>query len=292
VGQFFLGDLTHEEKMIQELDRFLRDMEFQSVVTYNGKAFDIPLLETRYILHRIPFRLDCLPHLDFLFPARCLWKHKLASCRLAYLAREVVGTYREDDIPSSEVPWRYFEYLNTGNHELIEPVLYHNAEDILSLLGVVVIGASIFSEDDETCLADAMDFFGAGKVLERRGDLEAATRFFNKALDGDLDEETGMSTRRRLSLHYKRSRLWDKALALWKEMADMESPSPDLLFSLRELAMYYEHRVKDYSSAYKYAEEGYVVSLGFSDTYENDFSYRKERLKKKLKALDNKNNHK
>ncbi|MFO7867148.1 MAG: ribonuclease H-like domain-containing protein [Candidatus Aminicenantes bacterium] len=283
VGQFFLGELAHEGKMLQELDRFLQDMDFQSVVTYNGKAFDIPLLETRSVLHRIPFRLGALPHLDFLFPARCLWKHKFESCRLAYLAREVVGTYREDDIPSAEVPVRYFEYLRTGNFELVEPVLYHNAEDILSLLGVVVIGASVFSDNEETCMADAMDFFGAGKVMERRGDPEAASRFFGKALDGDLDEETGMSTRRRLSLHFKRSRNWDQALTLWKEMAVVESPSPDLLFSLRELAMYYEHRLKDFQTAFKFAEEGYVVSRGFSDHYENDFFHRKERLKKKMK---------
>ncbi len=290
VGQFFLGELGSEEKMIQELEHFLEDHNFQSVVTYNGKSFDLPLLETRYILHRIPFNLGALPHLDFLFPARCLWKHKFESCRLTYLAKEVVGTYREDDIPSSEVPWRYFEYLKTGNYDLIEPVLYHNAEDILSLLGVVVIGASIFSEDEEMCIADAMDFFGAGKVMERRGDTKAASRFFTKALDGDLDEPTGMSTRRRLSLHFKRTQNWKQALMLWREMADIESPSRDLLFSLRELAMYYEHQRKDFAAAFKYAEEGYVVSMGFSNYYESDFSHRKERLKNKLKAYNKKIN--
>lgn len=290
VGQFFLGELGSEEKMIQELEHFLEDHNFQSVVTYNGKSFDLPLLETRYILHRIPFNLGALPHLDFLFPARCLWKHKFESCRLAYLAKEVVGTYREDDIPSSEVPWRYFEYLKTGNYDLIEPVLYHNAEDILSLLGVVVIGASIFSEDEEMCMADAMDFFGAGKVMERRGDTKAASRFFTKALDGDLDESTGMSTRRRLSLHFKRTQNWEQALMLWREMADIESPSRDLLFSLREMAMYYEHQQKDFAAAFKYAEEGYVVSMGFSNYYESDFSHRKERLKNKLKAYNKKIN--
>jgi len=288
VGQFFLGELAYEEKMIQELERFIEDMNVQSVVTYNGKSFDLPLLETRFILHRIPFRLGALPHLDFLFPARCLWRHKYDSCRLAYLAKEVVGTNREDDIPSSEVPWRYFEYLKTGNYDLIEPVLYHNAEDILSLLGVVVIGALIFVEDDEICMADAMDFFGAGKVMERRGDLEAASPFFSKALNGDLDELTGMSTRRRLSLNHKRNHNWEQATALWREMSDMESPSSDLLFSLRELAVYHEHRQKDFQTALKYAEEGLVVSLGFSEYYESDFSHRKERLKKKIKAYNEK----
>ncbi|GAI74593.1 unnamed protein product, partial [marine sediment metagenome] len=169
VAQYFLGELGEEEQMIQELSRFLADMNFKSVVTYNGKAFDMPLLETRFILYRTPLILSELPHLDFLFPARNLWKHKYESCRLFYLAREVLMTGRDEDIPSAEIPWRYFQYLKTGNFELIEPILYHNAEDILSLLGVVIMGASIFASDLEDGEVDAMDFFGAGKVLEKVG---------------------------------------------------------------------------------------------------------------------------
>ncbi len=109
VAQYFLGELGEEERMIQELSRFLADMNFKSVVTYNGKAFDMPLLETRFILYRTPLILSELPHLDFLFPARNLWKHKYESCRLFYLAREVLMTGRDEDIPSAEIPWRDFQ---------------------------------------------------------------------------------------------------------------------------------------------------------------------------------------
>ena len=283
VGQYFLGELAAEEKMIEDLSRFLKEMNFQSVVTYNGKAFDIPLLETRFILYRQPFPLSGLPHLDFLFTARNLWKHKLESCRLFYLAREVLATGRDEDIPSSEIPWRYFQYLQTGNFELIEPILYHNAEDILSLLGVVIMGASFFSEDSETCKADAMDLFGAGKVLEKVGDVQKAAGFFERALNGSLSDEAGLSTRRRLSLQHKRSRQWEKAVPLWREMAAVEIVSSDVLYSLRELAMFFEHQEKNFSEAQKMAEEGFVLARGFSLYYENDFLKRRERLRQKIK---------
>ncbi len=283
VVQYFLGELAEEERMLKEFDQLLSDMDFQSLVSYNGKTFDLPLLETRFILHRLPFRLHSLPHLDFLFPARNLWQHKFENCKLSYLARQLLLTGRDDDIPSSEVPWRYFQYLQTGDFSLIEPVLYHNSEDILSLLGLVIMGASIFDEDPDSCSAGAMDFFGAGKVLEKAGQTEKAADYFEKALNGSLSDDVGLSTRRRLASQYKRSETWEKAVSLWKEMSDSEYASSDLLYSLRELSMYFEHHEKHFKNAHRYAEEGYVVAMGFSSRYEQDFSHRKDRLKQKLK---------
>jgi tetratricopeptide (TPR) repeat protein len=167
---------------------------------------------------------------------------------------------------------------------LIEPVLYHNAEDILSLLGLVISGASIL-QDEDLCEADGMDFFGAGKVLEKLGRTEKAADFFQRALDGDLSDEVGLSTRRRLSHQFKKNQDWEKAVSLWREMAAADAPSSDLLYSLRELSMFFEHREKKFDEAFRLAEEGYVVSLGFSVYYEKDFSRRRERLKRKMKGL-------
>ena len=288
VGQYFLGEMAEEERMIQELAEFFKEMDFQSVVTYNGKSFDIPLLETRFILHRQPFLLSELPHLDFLFPARRLWSHKYESCRLFHLALKVVQTGRTEDIPSAEIPWRYFQYLQTGNYDLIEPILYHNQEDILSLLGLVVIGAHIFSEDPELCMADAMDFYGAGKVMANAGNVEKSVQFFEKALSGKLTEEVTLETKKRLSAHFKRNQDWDKAVPVWQEMTSAEVVTPAQLFSFRELAMHFEHRLKNYKEAKQIAEEGFVLSTGVSSYYENDFSYRMERLRRKIKQQEGK----
>ncbi len=283
VAQYFLGDLAEEERMIQELGVFFRDMDFQSVVTYNGKGFDLPLLETRFILYRLPLILSGLPHLDFLYAARRLWSHKYESCRLYHLALEVVRADRSEDIPSAEIPWRYFQYIQTGNFDLIEPILYHNQEDILSLLGVVIIGAHIFSEDTDLCMGDAMDFYGAGKIMENIGNVERSVQFFQRALDGSLSDEVSLEAKRRLSTHFKRNGEWEKAVPIWEEMTSSRVVTPAQLFSFRELAMYLEHKLKKYEEAKKIAEEGFVLSMGFSSYYERDFSYRLERLRRKIK---------
>jgi len=283
VVQYFLGELAEEERMVQELAQFFKDMNFQSVVTYNGKGFDIPLLETRFILCRQPFILSELPHLDFLYAARRLWSHKYESCRLYHLALDVVQADRSEDIPSAEIPWRYFQYLQTGNFELIEPILYHNQEDILSLLGVVIIGAHIFSEDPELCRGDAMDFYGAGKIMENVGNVEKSVQFFQRALSGSLSDEVSLEAKKRLSSHFKRNEEWEKAVPLWEEMTSSRVVTPAQLYSFRELAMYLEHRLKKYEEAKRIAEEGFVLSTGVSSFYEKDFSYRLERLRRKIR---------
>ncbi|UCC41370.1 MAG: ribonuclease H-like domain-containing protein [Candidatus Aminicenantes bacterium] len=282
VAQFFLGDPAEEERMIHELGQFFSQMNFQSVVTFNGKAFDIPILETRFILHREPFLLNELPHLDFLFPARSLWKHKYESCRLYNLALEVVDVGRSEDIPSAEIPMRYFQYLQTGNFELIEPILYHNQEDILSLLGVVVEGALIFSEERKEEPSDAMDFFGAGKIMEKVGEVERSVQFFKRALDGELSDEISLLTKKKLSCHFKRGQEWEKAGLLWKEITSSNVTTLNQLFSFRELAMYLEHGEKEFKEARQVAEEGLACSIGLSTYYEEDFRHRLERLKRKI----------
>ena len=283
VSQYFLGELAEEERMIREIGQFFSEMNFESVVTFNGKGFDIPLLETRFIIHRQPFILSELPHLDFLYSARSLWKHKHESCRLYHLAREVVQADRSEDIPSAEIPWRYFHYLNTGNFELIEPILYHNQEDILSLLGVVVAGSSIFSEKGEEAFVDAMDFYGAGKIMEKIGDVEKSLHFFEKALDGELSDEILLEAKKKISYYFKKNQDWERAVGIWKEMAAVERVSMNQLLSFRELAMYLEHKEKRYEEAIQITEEGLVLSIGLSSHYEKDFARRLERLKSKVK---------
>lgn len=281
VGQYFLGDLAEEGRMIREMGRFFRDMNFTSVVTYNGKAFDIPLLETRFALNREPFPLDELPHLDFIFSARNLWKHKYESCRLFHLAREIVEAERSEDIPSAEIPLRYFQYLRTGDFSLIEPIIYHNQEDILSLLGVVIAGGVLLDRNRQSAGetgVDAMDLYGVGRLLEGAGDYEKSVSLFEKALEGNVSREVSLTIRKKLSSHFKKSRDWSKAVSLWQGMSQTNE-----VFSYRELAMYYEHREKNYDEAIRVAEEGLALSMEVSSPFEKDFARRIERLKQKAK---------
>ena len=281
VSQFFLSEMAEEGRFVSEVAQFFKDMEFKSVVTYNGKAFDVPLLETRFALHRTPFPIRELPHLDFLFSARQLWKHKYDSCRLFNLAQEVVQAERAEDIPGAEIPLRYFQYIRSGDFSLIEPVLYHNQEDILSLLGVVVAGAVLVDRTRrpaERGATEAMDLYGVARLFESAGDAAQAAALLELALEGQLSAHASQTAKMKLSHHFKRSREWDKAVALWREMSAGEEA-----FSLRELSMYYEHKTKDFEEAMRAAEEGLAVSMGRSAGERRDFERRIERLKGKIR---------
>ena len=285
VAQYFLSEMGDEGRMVRELGQFFREMDFKSVVTYNGKAFDMPLLETRFALQRERFPLAGLPHLDFLFSARHLWKHRYESCRLSHLAREIVRADRDEDIPGAEIPIRYFQYIRSGDFSLIEPILYHNQEDILSLLGVVIEGALLFDRGRRPSQdkADAMDLVGIGRLYESVGDLERSVELFEKALGGDLSGEVSVQVRTKLSRHFRKNRAWDKAVPLWQGAA-----GGDAFSSCRELAMYYEHREKNYEEAIRAAEEGLALAMGVSPQYEQDFRKRLERLKHKVRRRQEK----
>lgn len=280
ISQFFLGDIAEEETLIHTLGQFLEKMDFRSIVTFNGKAFDLPLLETRFILQQEALPLSRLPHLDFLFSARSLWSHKHESCRLYHLAQEVLEAHREEDIPSSEIPFRYFEFLRTGEFALIEPILYHNQEDLLSLLGVVITGAGLFLEERDGELdpsGDAMDLFGAARLLERSGERARSALFMSRALEERLSGEFAVQAKLKLASHFKKSREWDKALRLWSEMISLNR-----LECFRELAMYYEHREKDYVKAAEVTREGLALAGRASQSLQEDFSRRLGRLRRKI----------
>jgi hypothetical protein len=163
---------------------------------------------------------------------------------------------------------------------LIEPVLYHNQEDLLSLLGVVISGAALFSPDvpeKSEVEADAMDLFGAARLLERTGQSERSALFMRRALEGRLSGEIAVLAKMKLASHFKRNRDWIKAVSLWQEIAPL---SP--LTCCRELAIYYEHRERDYEKAKRAAAEGLTAASGMSRSLEKDFTRRLDRLQRKL----------
>lgn len=283
VTQFFLNEMAEEDRLVRELAQFIIDRGFKSVVTYNGKAFDLPLVETRFALHRTPCPLRGLPHLDFLFSARSLWKHKYDSCRLFNLARQIVQAERSEDIPGAEIPLRYFQYIRNGDFELIDPILYHNQEDLLSLLGVIVAGAILVERNREAAArgeGDAMDLYGVARLFERAGDATTSAALLERALAGGrgLTAEVSQVARKKLSHHFKKNKDWDKALPFWQEMAAGEEVDCDCF---RELAMYFEHTAKDYDEALRVATEGLALAKGRSAAAEKDFERRIARLRGK-----------
>jgi len=281
VTQFFLSEMAEEGRLVREVAQFFKDMNFRSIVTYNGKAFDVPLLETRFAMHRTPFLVRDLPHLDFLFSARQLWKHKYENCRLSNLAQQVAQAERAEDIPGAEIPIRYFQYIRTGDFSLIEPILYHNQEDILSLLSVVVAGSVLVERNGgaaERGEDDALDLYGVARLFESAGDAVRSAELLEKALEGRLPAEVSHTARKKLSHHFKKNQDWGKAVTLWQEMG-----GGDQSYCFRELSMYYEHKAKDYKEAIRAAEDGMAVSITRSVEDRKDFEKRIERLKGKIR---------
>ena len=137
VDQCFLRDYDDEPALLEWIAGLLS--RFKTVVSFNGKSFDLPLLRTRFVQHRMPCRFDALAHLDLVHAARRFWKRRLSDCSLGNLEREVLGVRRHGDVPSHLIPERWLEYLHSRDARPLEGVFYHHRVDILSM--VTLLGA-------------------------------------------------------------------------------------------------------------------------------------------------------
>lgn len=253
VRQFFLRDYPEEKAILAALAEALE--AYQGVVTFNGKTFDIPLLETRYALARTKSPFDRLLHLDLLHPARRLWKLRLESCELQRLEAEVLGISREGDIPGSDIPQIYFDYLRTGNARGLQPVFYHNALDIVSLAALTVEVARAISHGGDAgheALTSGLDLFSLSRIFDRAGATEQSVSTCRQALATGLPQSIENRALWHLASQHKRRREYEPACQIWVELTRRNSE-----FTLRafeELAIYYEHRRRDVRTALELTE--------------------------------------
>lgn len=215
-------------------------------VSYNGKSFDIPMLESRYILSRREPRLRGVPHLDLLHPNRRLFKGALESHRLVNIEREMLHFEREDDCPSAEVPARYFHFARSGDPTHILPVLRHNAWDILSLVALAVhLSGAIDGRSKPLQMARASTY-------ER--DYLAAVAAWEETLAAPMvtraERAEGLQQLARCAARLSD---WRRAAACWEEMAN--DPRLRRLSAFVELAKLQEHKLKDPVSALATTDE-------------------------------------
>jgi uncharacterized protein YprB with RNaseH-like and TPR domain len=277
---FVLQDLDREGDFLQAVDEFLGQGRFSMAVTFNGKAFDFPLLETRYILQRRRFPLRDLPHLDFLFPARTIWKNTYDSRKLGYLGEMLLGLSRSDDIEASSIPALYFSYLRSQDFSLIEPVMEHNAMDLVGLAAVVLLGLRYL--EDYSLTGDAGEILGLGMLCERSGLLERAEAYYRAARESGGRSEVQNLAMRRLSVLLKKKKLYGEALELWQQLSAVDD-----LQAQREISVHYEHRERNYVLALSYVEK--ALSGGrLSPARQQELEKRLERLRKKIAKLEEK----
>jgi uncharacterized protein YprB with RNaseH-like and TPR domain len=241
VHQYFLRDPGDEPAMVEALAELLP--QFEALVSFNGRAFDVPILETRFILARLPSPVAGMPHLDLLLPARRLWHHALPSCALGSLEREVLGVLRDqEDVPSGEIPYLYRDYLRTGDAREMKRVLYHNVVDILSLVTLAARLCQAFTDPWADGTLSGAEFYGLGRWHAMEGRLAETERAYRAAIVADLTPALRAKALRDLAYLLKRADRRPEAFAYWQQLA-LEM-TDDILAHV-ELAKYLEWHVEN-----------------------------------------------
>ena len=239
VTQHFMRDLDEEPALLAALAPLLE--RAGGVVTFNGSGFDLPLLETRFVLARRRWPAT-LVHFDLLRPSRRVWTGCFDDCRLGTLERDVLGLAREQDVPSGLIPTLYFDWLRRKRASPLARIFAHNRDDVLSLVALIGwFGAAL----GEAPALRAEEWAGLGRLWEPV-DLGRGLDCYRAALHAGLGGEAAHWVRLRLAWWEKRAARWETACALWEaaRQRDLFDPRP-----WEELAKFHEHRARDFSAA-------------------------------------------
>ncbi|MGA2464592.1 MAG: ribonuclease H-like domain-containing protein [Thermodesulfobacteriota bacterium] len=250
VHQFFMRDYSEERASLSLLKGLLES--FQFLITFNGRVYDIPLLETRFILSRLPSKIKEMPNFDLLYPSRRIWKGAYDNCRLITLESQLLGMERGDDVPSEWIPYLYFDYLQTGDASKIHQVFYHNQMDILSMVALAGRIHLTYHDPQAARPRKGIEHFALGRLFWEHRYPEKAISCFEIALKR-CDENLSWEVMRWLSMALKKTGQGEKARSLWEEMVTW--PYQKDTFPYIELAKYHEHRLKDFDRAVAYVEK-------------------------------------
>jgi uncharacterized protein YprB with RNaseH-like and TPR domain len=283
--QFFMSGYEAETDVLAALTACVG--RFGGLVTFNGRSFDVPLIDMRYAFHRIESPFERLPHFDLLHPARRLWRRRPSApagpeepwslrsreeegedtrCALKVLEEAILGTGRVGDVPGFEIPSRYFQYLRTGNLEPLMPVFEHNRLDLLSLAALTALAAQI-AGDGPSSTPSPHEALAMGQIFERAGrdgDAEACyaragglthARWTPDAIDGGIRTDA----LRRLALLRRRQHRFAEAADVWEAVLTSSRDRAAIQDARRALAIHHEHRTRDLGVARQLAERALVA---------------------------------
>ena len=300
VQQFFMREHSEEHSLLVALAERLA--ERRVLVTFNGKCFDWPLLETRYSMTRTIRAPVPSAHLDILHPARNLWRLRLGSVRLPELEKHVLGWNRPADVMSELIPEIYYSFLRGGPPEPLVPVFLHNQMDLRGLAALSTRVLSLLAEPEKTG-KDPLELFGVSRICERRGEADRARTLYQKSISCDLPPETDRAARTSLARLAKRDGDLTLARQLWESTVGL---SKEGLEAYEQLAIYYEHHVREPHEAARVARralselrraqrEGTIAAAVHRRCRER-FEHRLARLERKagrslLEALESESRH-
>ncbi|MFZ1043833.1 MAG: ribonuclease H-like domain-containing protein [Anaerolineales bacterium] len=280
--QFFMRDPSEEPALLEGLGEFLASAN--ALVTFNGKAFDAPLLVTRYTLHNFPVPFKDFAHLDLLPLARRLWRDRLESRALKYLEENILLAPRTvEEVPGYEIPYLYFDYLRDGDARPLKGVFYHNAMDVVAMAALLSHTAKMLEDPFHEGIEHGLDVVALAKLYEDLGQWDTAARLFERGLEKGISEENFAETVRRLSVLQRRRGDFGEAIRLWEEAADKGH-----IYAFVELAKYYEHKMRDAKSALKWTKsaqkqiEKSDLPVYIQKHWMEELAHRRQRLESKL----------
>lgn len=283
VEQFFLRNPSEEKAQLAALNQFVDGG--QAIVSYNGKSFDLPIINTRYILNRLGNPFEEMAHFDLLHISRRVWKRRLKQCNLGNIEKEILQFQRSgEDAPGYLVPEFYRDYLLNGDGSQIAKVFYHNEIDVVSLSALFTVLAAILEDPTPDNLVHAADIYSLGKLMESLDKDDVADNLYAfNGLTEAKGEEFVLSLLSRAKM-FKRQKDYAKALPLWQQAHELGSAEASL-----ELAIYYEHIAKDLPQALYYTDSMLKQAYNLKAQTEiqlNQISHRRERILRKMNLTE------
>ena len=245
VRQFFMREFGEEASQLSALNEHLK--QFSVLITYNGRTYDQPLLETRFRMMRQRPPFSAMEHLDLLFGARRLWKLRFDSCRLVELENQILGVERQGDLAGDLIPYVYFEYLRTRELARLLPIFHHNTVDILTLACLTAIVPLAFHAPEKARFSHGAEMAGLARWWRQAGEHENALALFRQAIDRGLPDDLLFRTMWDVAALEKKLGREQAALQLLADLAACRNPWRCAAFE--ELAKYYERREKNYPMA-------------------------------------------
>jgi tetratricopeptide (TPR) repeat protein len=276
IYQFFMRDYSEERASLSLLKNMIDSFPF--LVTFNGRQYDIPLLETRFILSRMVSKIREIPNFDLLYPSRKIWKGAYENCRLVTLESRLLGVERTDDIPSEWIPYLYFDYIQTGDARKIHQVFYHNQMDILSMVALAGRIHLVYHDPQAARPRKGIEHFALGRLFWEHGQREKAIPCFEIALKR-CDDELSWEVMKWLSMAFKKTGQGERARSLWEEMLSWPNKKDTLPYI--ELAKYHEHRLKDWDRAMAYVDEALELIPSHQQREVELLQHRRRRLEQK-----------
>ncbi|WP_285766176.1 ribonuclease H-like domain-containing protein [Peribacillus sp. SI8-4] len=223
---------------------FLENINYETLVTYNGKSFDWPQLKTRHTLikEHVP-KLPEFGHFDLYHASRRLWKNKLERVKLSAVETDILGVHRKDDIPGYLAPMIYFDFVERKNPEILFGIMKHNEIDVLSLITLYIhLSRKILQLDGYT-----EESIEIARWFDYLGKKQESADAYEKILVAG-NEEDRIVAGHALAFQKKKQKQYIEALDIWKEVA-LKGDDQLRVAAKIECAKLYEHQFKDVSAA-------------------------------------------